>query len=147
MPRRQVGSCSVLAAAGRAGERRMELNDLERAVLDKLLAGDHPSFVAFRAQVERVRVIERTFSGVGFFSDLVVPEEVPRARIGKDAVWFGDVYVDFDGLAHGGGFVIRIADGRLEMLEGFTFDEPWPPEGTGFRLRYEPFPRTFDALE
>jgi hypothetical protein len=25
-------------------------------------------------------------------------------------------------------------------------DEPWPPEGTGFRLRYEPFPRQLDAL-
>lgn len=125
----------------------MELNDLERAVLEKLFAGDHPSFPAFRAQVERVRVIERTFSGDGFFSDLVVPEEVPAATgLATDPLWWGDVYVEFDGLAHGGGFVVRIADGRLEMLEGFTFDEPWPAEGTGFRLRYEPFPRQLGAL-
>ena len=125
----------------------MELTALERAVLDKLFAGDHPSFPAFRAQVERVRVIERTFSGVGVFSDLMVPEDVPAASgLAKDPLWWGDVYVEFDGLAHGGGFVIRIADGRLEMLEGFTFDEPWPAEGTGFRLRYQPFPRQLDAL-
>jgi hypothetical protein len=39
----------------------MELNDLERAVLEKLFAGDHPSFPALRAQVERFRVLERTF--------------------------------------------------------------------------------------
>jgi hypothetical protein len=125
----------------------MELTALERAVLDRLFAGDHPSFLPFRAQVERVRVIERTFSGVGFFSDLVVPEDVSAASgLATDPLWWGDVYVDFDGLAHGGGFVIRIADGRLEMLEGFTFDEPWPAEGTGFRLRHEPFPRQLDML-
>jgi len=28
----------------------------------------------------------------------------------------------------------------------FTFDEPWPAEGTGFRLRYEPFPRQLGVL-
>ena len=125
----------------------MELTALERAVLEKLFAGDHPRFPVFRAQVERVRVIERTFSGVGFFADLVVPEDVPGVGgLAGDPLWWGDVYVDFDGLAHGGGFVVRIADGRLEMLEGFTFDEPWPAEGTAFRLRYEPFPRQLHSL-
>jgi len=124
----------------------MELTDLERAVLDKLFAGDHPSFPALRAQVGQVRVLERTFSGVGFFSDLMVSEDVPPARLGKDAVWFGDVFADFDGLAHGATFVVRLAEGRLEMLEGSTVDEPWPPEGTPFQLRYEALPRVFDAL-
>jgi hypothetical protein len=124
----------------------MDLNDLERAVLEKLFAGDHPSFPALRAQLDRVRVLERTFSGVGFFSDLTVPEDVPVARLGKDAVWFGDVFADFDGLEHGATFVVRIAEGRLEMLEGSTVDEPWPSEGTPFRLRYEALPRTFEVL-
>jgi hypothetical protein len=124
----------------------MELTALERAVLDKLFAGDHPSFPALRAQVDRVRVLERTFSGVGFFSDVTVPDDVPPAQLAKDAVWFGDVFAEFDGLSHGATFVVRIADGRLEMLEGSTVDEPWPPEGTPFRLRYEPFPRQLDAL-
>jgi hypothetical protein len=124
----------------------MELTALERAVLEKLFAGDHASFPALRAQLDRVRVIERTFSGVGFFADLVVPEDVEPARLARDSLWFGDVAAEFDGLEHGGGFVVRIAQGRLEMLEGYTFDEPWPAEGTGFRLRYEPFPRQLDGL-
>ena len=68
------------------------------------------------------------------------------ARLGKDAVWFGDVFADFDGLEHGATFVVRIAEGRLEMLEGSTVDEPWPSEGTPFRLRYEALPRTFEVL-
>ena len=124
----------------------MELTALERAVLDKLFSGDHPSFPALRAQLERVRVLERTFTPVGFFSDLTVPEDVPRAALMKDAVWFGDVFADFEGLVHGASFVVRIADGRLEMLEGSTVDESWPSEGTFFRLRYEPEPRQLDAL-
>jgi len=123
------------------------LNALERAVLDKLFAGDHPSFPVFRAQIEQVHVLERTSSGVSFFSDLFVPQELPTARLKKDAVWFGDVVADFDGLEHGASFVVRIADGRLEMLEGSTLDEPWPTEGTPFTLRYEPFPRDLSALD
>ena len=125
----------------------MELNDLERAVLEKLFAGDHPSFTALRAQLERVRVLERTFSGVGFFSDLTVPDDVTPARLARDAVWFGDVFADFDGLEHGATFVVRIAEGRLEMLEGSTVDEPWPQEGTPFRLRYESQPRQLQSLD
>jgi hypothetical protein len=125
----------------------MELNALERAVLEKLFAGDHPSFPVFRAQIERVRVLERTLSGVGFFSDLFVPEDIPAATLKKDAVWFGDVVADFEGLAHGASFVVRIAEGRLEMLEGSTTDEPWPPEGTPFRLRYQAELRDLSALD
>jgi hypothetical protein len=124
----------------------MELTALERAVLDKLFSGDHPIFPALRAQLDRVRVLERTFTPVGFFSDLMVPEDVPAATLAKDAVWFGDVFADFEGLVHGASFVVRIADGRLEMLEGSTVDEPWPSEGTTFRLRYESEPRQLDAL-
>jgi len=124
----------------------MELTTLERAVLDKLFSGDHPSFPALRAQLGRVRVLERTFTPVGFFSDLTVPEDVPGATLAKDAVWFGDVFADFHGLVHGASFVVRIADGRLEMLEGSTVDEPWPTEGTPFILRYQPEPRQLGDL-
>jgi hypothetical protein len=38
----------------------------------------------------------------------------------------GDVSGELEGLANGAGFVLFIRDGRLKMLEGFTFDEPWP---------------------
>ena len=41
----------------------------------------------------------------------------------------------------------RIASGRLEMLEGYTFDEQWPPESARFELRFEPFPRRLSALD
>lgn len=125
----------------------MELKPLEHAVLEKLFTGDHPSFPVFLAQVHRVRVLERTLTGVGFFSDLMVPEDVAAAILAKDPLWFGDVHADFEGLSHGASFVVRVADGRLEMLEGFTFDEPWPPEGTPFVLRYEPAPRQLGALD
>ena len=125
----------------------MELTALERAVLERLFAGDHPSFPALREQMNAVRILERTFSGGSYFADLHVPEEIAPARIGKDAVWFGDVEADFDGLEHGATFVVRIAEGRLEMLEGSTVDEPWPPEGTPFRLRYVSDPRRLDVLD
>ena len=39
-------------------------------------------------------------------------------------------------LAHGAGFVLFIRGGRLSMLEGYTYDEPWPDQVRGFSLRY-----------
>ena len=52
----------------------------------------------------------------------MVPDDVPPARLGKDAVWFGDVFADFDGLAHGATFVVRIA-GRMTPPGRHTVDD------------------------
>jgi len=42
------------------------LNDFERAVLTKLLAGNHAILAALRAQLGAVKVEQREFTGVGF---------------------------------------------------------------------------------
>jgi len=37
----------------------------------------------------------------------------------------GDVHAELAGLSHGAGFVLFIKDGRLDCLEGLTYDEAW----------------------
>jgi hypothetical protein len=49
--------------------------------------------------------------------------------------------VEFKGLVHGAGFVVFIDQGRLAVLEGFTYDEDWPPEGTPWLVRRVPITR------
>jgi hypothetical protein len=112
------------------------MSTLERAVLEKLLAGDHSSLAALRQQLEVASVGERTFTGVGFMTTLTVPQEAPRAPVQSHMVRMGDVIAEIDGLKHGAGFLLYIQDGVLDALEGYTYDEPWPDTIRRFTLKY-----------
>ncbi len=54
------------------------LTKLERAVLAKLLAGDHPILAALRSQSEDARLASREYTGAGFYCRFSVPSDVPR---------------------------------------------------------------------
>jgi hypothetical protein len=109
------------------------LTKLECAVLEKLLAGDLPALEALRSQARSSRIVERRMTGVGFFTTFAVPPDVPRVQ---GSFQLGDVLGKLEGLAHGAGFLLWVEDGVLEMLEGYTFDEPWPEEIREFSLEY-----------
>ncbi len=112
------------------------LNDLEQAVLDKLLVGDEPGLACLRAQQERMRVAKREYSGVGFFTEFTHPPDAPRLQ-GARSIRFGDVLADISGLDHGAGFLLFIDGGLITMLEGYTnSNEPWPASVEAFELRY-----------
>ena len=110
-----------------------ELTELERAVLERLLAGDHPLLEQLREQFPVCRVSRRDQTGVGFYTYLDVGE-APAANDAKAR--FGDVLAEIEGMTHGAGFVLYIEHGRLSMLEGYGYDDPWPTTITSFTLRY-----------
>jgi hypothetical protein len=39
-----------------------------------------------------------------------------------------------DGVAHGVGLVLFVEEGRLALLEGFTYDDPWPDEIANYSI-------------
>ena len=114
------------------------LTQLEQAVLDKCLAGNHPTLAALRMQAGRARVKERQETGVGFFVDFEVDASMPSV---DGDFHIGDVHGEVSGLAHGVGFVLFVRSGQLSVLEGFTFDEQWPTSVASFELRYDQEPR------
>jgi hypothetical protein len=116
------------------------LNDLEQAVLDKLLEGDHPVLTALRDQAARARVSSHECSGVGVFCSFEVSADVPSLAAPRDFE-LGDVDASMDGLEHGAGFLLFVRGGRLAMLEGFSYEEPWPAEARNFQLSYRQEPR------
>ena len=121
------------------------LSRLEREVLAKFLARDDPGAAVLRQQLEVCRVTKRELTGVGFFTDLAVPNAAPRARLGADEVRLSGVLAEIDGLEHGAGFVLYVDGGVLNMLEGYCYDEPWPDHIGTFSLSYfdgkpEPMP-------
>ena len=113
-----------------------ELNALERAVLNKLLEGDHPALRELRRQSEVATVVSRRWTGVGFLTSFGLAEDTPRASLQGSKIRFGDVGARITGLQHGAGFLLYVDDGKLRMLEGYSYDEKWPERFESFELHY-----------
>lgn len=114
----------------------MELSEFEKAVMNKLLEGEQPSLEVLRQQLQRARVRNREHSGTGFFVEFDVDPNAPTLER-KHRFHFGDVRANVERLASGAGFVLFIDEGRLEMLEGYSFGEPWTQPVTRFSLAFE----------
>jgi hypothetical protein len=112
------------------------LTSFELDVMDKLLAGDHPVLAVLREQLRLAVVEHRKLTGVGFFVEFGVPSDVTAASVRDGRIHFGDVEAKVSGLKYGAGFVLFIKDGKLQMLEGYSYDEPWPEEIESFELKY-----------
>lgn len=112
-----------------------ELTKLEREVLLKLLDGDDESLFILREQLDAASVSEREMTGVGFYTTLTIPSNARRlSRV--DTIRLGDVVARISGLDHGAGFVLYIQNGVLHLLEGYVYDEKWPPDVSFFELSY-----------
>ena len=111
-----------------------KLSLIEEAVLTKLLTGNLPLLIQLQQQLEGCSVATRDLTGFGFYSTLDVPENIPRTPglNGK----FGDVIGEIPGLPSGAGFLLYVKDGVLDMLEGYSYDEPWPQSIEDFNLKY-----------
>lgn len=110
------------------------LSLIEEAVLKKLLVGNLPLLVQLQQQLEVCSVAKREFTGVGFYTTLVVPESI-RKTPGIDFK-FGDVIGEIAGLHNGAGFLLYVKDGILDMLEGYSYNESWPSPVNDFSLKY-----------
>lgn len=117
------------------------MNDFEQAVLDKFLAGSHPTLGGLRLQAQRVRIVSRTFTEFGFLIDFEVPPGVPEILTSPPEFQIDDVYATVQELSWGVGFVLSVASGYLAMLEGYSVGEPWPRRIGTFQLFYEWEPR------
>jgi hypothetical protein len=106
---------------------------LEKAVLDAMLDKPGEPFETVRKQLAHAAIEKREFSGVGFFTHFVVPPDAPvRRNLPNEEI--GDIGAEFPTLQHGAGFLLFIRDGVVSMLEGFTYDEPWPTNTDEFKV-------------
>ncbi len=111
------------------------LTTLEEQVLEMLLRGQDEVLDVLRQQVKDAQVSSREITGVGFFTNFEVPAEAPRVRA-RPKFELGDVNGMADNVKYGLGFLLFVNDGALSMLEGYTYDEPWPDEIRGLVLTY-----------
>lgn len=108
------------------------------------LAGEGEALAILRRQLATCAVTARRNTGVGFYADLLPAAEAPSAQLSSTELQIQDVYAEVDALENGAGFVVYIESGRLAMLEGFAFDEPWPSVISTFSVKYTHWPRCFD---
>jgi hypothetical protein len=108
---------------------------LERQVVEMLLAGPDEVLAILRHQAEAVKVSSRKMTGVGFFTAFEVSSDAGRVP-GRLTFKLSDVHGTATDVKHGLGFLLSVTDGTLAMLEGYTYDEPWPPRVRGLALKY-----------
>jgi hypothetical protein len=114
----------------------VELNVFELAVLEKLLDGEHPVLRALRRQLVGLTVTKREYTGAGFYTTFSSDSSKAVPTLAGRNVRFGDVQAAIPGLSNGAGFVLFIDGGLVRMLEGYSFEEPWPATIASFALAY-----------
>ena len=124
----------------------LELTTLESKVMKMLLSDGDEVLAGLRRQFAACKVVNREATGAGFFTTFHVPSTMARVAGGK-SFKFGDVNATVVGLQHGAGFVLYVNEGILEMLEGYSYDEPWPNEVTSFELTYNKGSRDWGELK
>jgi hypothetical protein len=114
-----------------------DLTHFERAVMHKLLAGEDEILAILRDQLTLASVNERQMTGAGFFTRFTVPKAARLLPINRP-LKIGDVKAKMPELDYGAGFLLYIENGLLHMLEGYSFEEPWPERVSTFELSYVP---------
>lgn len=111
------------------------LRDIERQSLELLLSPSNCADEKLRRQVDSVKVKKRDHTGVGFFVEFEVPDEM--ATNDKQRKVISNLSGEMRGLENGFGGVLYVENGKLKTLEFFTYDERWPDNPSGFSLRLE----------
>jgi hypothetical protein len=102
------------------------MSRLEQEVLKQLLTGDHPVLESLRAQMGHLSVKSREFTGSGFYTELQFDGAAEPASMSEETAWIRGVDATISGLERGAGFMVHVKDGYLDLIEGFTYQEPWP---------------------
>jgi hypothetical protein len=117
----------------------VKLSDFEAAILTKMLEGEAEILAPLRQQYQMGTCTSRELTGVGFFCAFEVPKEL--ALSGSPDFEISDVSAEVEGLSRGLDLLLFVRAGLITMLEGATYDEPYPEVVRKFRLFYQFVPR------
>jgi hypothetical protein len=107
--------------------------EFEKSVMQKILEKDTSINRILRDQYKIAKVTSREFTGVGFFTDLEVPD---NATVVTEPVeyGYGNIWASINNSEVWFGFVLFIKGGKMICLEGFTCADSWPDEIHNFTL-------------
>jgi len=110
----------------------MELTEFEKEALELMLS-DAGVSERLKYQIDFAEVKGRDHTGVGVFVELQVPDKLAIPDKRRQTV--SNLCGEMEGLINGFGGVLFVEDGKIQTLEFFTFEEPWPENIRHFKLR------------
>ena len=114
--------------------------------MEMLLAGDDDALAILRQQLIAAEVTSREMTGVGFYTNFSIPLNAARIP-NQPSFKLGDVNGKAKNVEHGLGFILFVTDGAIKILEGYTYDEPWPEELEDSSFEYSQGPeRNIDEV-
>ncbi len=106
----------------------MEINELERRIIDALLLGPDKMLSDLREQCEHASVNSRDYTGVGFFTHLQLPANTRRVAPANFVI--GDLFLDVPETEHGADAMLFIREGLVDFLEVVALNGDWPDNPT-----------------
>ena len=97
---------------------------LEQQLMTLLLKGDHPILAILRQQYTVAKIASREFTGVGFFLNFDVPQDIPL--VDPPNFEAGHISIDLENLPNGAGCILFVREGKLDFLECYTYTDNWP---------------------
>ena len=104
----------------------MTIEELERAVMAGLLAGDDPLLKTLREQYAAASVRAREMTATGFVTRFDVPSSVPA--IDRKLLHLDDLQIEIEGAPTPADTSVHVHNGRLRSLECFVYDGTFPSE-------------------
>lgn len=98
--------------------------EFEKAVIQKLLKRETSINKILHEQYKNAQVIDRRFTGAGFFTSFDVPEDIVRICQGVDYC-YGNIIASVNGNEEYG-FHLFITKGAMCCLEGYMWADSWP---------------------
>lgn len=108
--------------------------ELVGLLLPGLLQGEHPALAALRSQFESARVERVELTGPGFFVEFSVSPSAPQTEPSFFAG--GDAEITIEGARQPAGCVLHVKDGRLNRLEGYTYEGEWPEDARVLKVEH-----------
>lgn len=98
----------------------MVFTELELAALHSMFSEIPELAPQLEGQLSVATVVDRENTGAGFFTTISVPADATPIPISEPLS--GETHARIPGLKPGLGFVLFFKEGRLETLEGFTYE-------------------------
>ncbi len=103
--------------------------ELESAIMEWFIK-NYPVLVF---QMNNAKVIERDYTGVGFFITLKSSKDLPPLRLYGNPI--EGPLIQSEQLSHGAGSILFIKDGYVDVLEIFAYGETFPENIQEFQLK------------
>lgn len=94
----------------------------ENNIMKKILDYNSELFLLLQNQHSMASVLKREFTGCGFFTHFLIPDNLKIDNINGD---IHDVFATFKNSSEIYGFRLTITNGFIDTLEGFSISGKW----------------------